>query len=76
MIRYEIRTRTSGVILDAALVTRIISTKGMKYPVVIVHVEKKSQKAFEKYIEGEKSVVAYSADPREAGKDIKDWKRS
>lgn len=75
MIRYEIQTQKSGVILDATLVTRMISTKGMKHPVVIVHIEKKNQKAFEKYIEGEKDVVAYSADPREAGKDIKDWTR-
>lgn len=75
MIRYEIQTSKSGVVLDATFVTRMISTKGMKHPVVIVLIEKKNQKSFEKYIEGESAVVAYNADPREAGKDIKDWKR-
>jgi hypothetical protein len=74
MIRYEIVTKKSGVVFEASLVKKMVSTKSLSKPTVIVYVDGADSKAFEKYIEGEKDVTAYSADPRCPGKPIRDWR--
>jgi hypothetical protein len=75
MIRYEITTKP-GVILDAALVKRVVTAKPKQTPTIIVYVAHDDQTAFEKYVEGNNQVLGYSADLRAAGTIPKSWKRT
>lgn len=75
MIRYEIETTKPGIFIDTALVTRVCSTHARKVPTVIAFIDKKNQKAFEKYVEGHPDVVGYRSDPRTPNTPEKDWKK-
>jgi hypothetical protein len=75
MIRYEIECRPAHV-LDAPGIRKITATRGRTAKaIVIVHVEEKDSKNFEKAVEGDANVLGYHADRDGTGKEERKYAR-
>ncbi len=70
-IRYEIESDLPGLIIDAPGIIGVCATRGRtEKALIIVYVEAKSKKDFEKAVEGNAHVLSYRADP-DSGKEAK-----
>ncbi len=75
MIRYEIECRP-GAVVEAPGIRRITATRGRAAKaIVIVHVDMKDRRDFEKAVEGDANVIGYRADRDGTAKEEKVYAR-